>query len=133
MKCYIYKNSNPNLNSKTYSIPKYFSTPTRVRYLYIDWRGRGYEGYGIAYKSDLILGHSGQAVSLNRARQEGAYLFISKILPWKPMTEFLSDKDDTNTNVEATDNECESENENSMKIDEDCFVDLDEIVEAIIL
>lgn len=133
MKCYIYKNSNPNLNSKTYSIPKYFSTPTRVKYLYIDWRGRGYEGYGIAYKSDLILGHSGQAVSLNRVREEGAYLFISKVLPWKSMGEFLSDKDDTNTNVETANNECESENENSMKIDEDCFIDLDEIVEAIIL
>lgn len=130
MKYYIYKN--PNLNSKTYSIPKYFSIPTRVRYLYIDWRGRGYEGYGIAYKSDLILGHSGQAVSLN-AHEEGTYLFISKILSWKPIDEFINDKDDTNTSVETTSNESKSESENSVKIDEDCFVDLDDIIEAIIL
>lgn len=133
MKYYIYKNSNPNLNSKTYSIPKYFSIPTRVKYLYIDWRGRGYEGYGIAYKSDLILGHSGQVISLNRVRQEGTYLFISKTLPWKPMAEFLNDKDDADTNAEATKSECESKNEDDMKIDDKYFVDLDEIIEAIIL
>lgn len=129
MKCYICKN--PNLNAKSYSIPNFFSTPTRVRYLYIDWRGRGYEGYGIAYKSELILGHSGEVVSLNKEVQKENCLFISEILSWKPIDNFLNDKNDTN--AKFTKSKTKSKDEDEMKIEDEYFIDLDEIIKAIIL
>lgn len=129
MEYYIYKN--PSLTANPYSISNFFPNPTRVRYLYIDCLGRGYEGYGIAYKSELILGHSGEVVSLNREIQKETCLFISEILSWKPIDNFLNDKNDTNAKFIKS--KTKSKDVDEMKIEDEYFIDLDEIIKAIIL